>query len=294
MHTIARVLIGVLFIFSAISKLYPIEPFEYKLVELGLINWLGTPVFARFIIAVELFLGLCILLGIWYKHYIYYATQILLLLFTFFLGYLWYKEGGDADCGCFGEWLKLTPLQSILKNLASIIVLFFLKKHYYHWCNKWMLVGMFIFSLAFPVVVNPMGFNTIQGVNRDEKIDFSGLPDTYLAKDKVDFQEGNKLVAFLKVGCGHCENAAKKLQIIGRKNQSEAMYFVIGARDEDKLKAFIAELDIQVPIVWMNDDSFFKYSGGRLPAIVYIEEGRLKKRWTGEYFNVEELTAVLD
>ena len=37
----------------------------------------------------------------------------------------------------------------------------------------------------------------------------------------------------------------------------------------------------------LKDDEFFKYSGGRLPAIVYIEDGVIKKKWFGDLFDVD-------
>ena len=39
----------------------------------------------------------------------------------------------------------------------------------------------------------------------------------------------------------------------------------------------------------MTDNTFFKYSGGVLPSIYYIEGNVVRKKWTGEFFDVNEL-----
>ena len=60
---VLRFLLGAFFVFSAIVKLYPIEPFEYTLIEHGLAGWGMAPYLARFIVISEAFLGLALIGG---------------------------------------------------------------------------------------------------------------------------------------------------------------------------------------------------------------------------------------
>ena len=53
-----RYFVGILFLFSGIAKLFPIETFEFSLVSQGIAGWSIVPYLSRFIIAAEIFLGL--------------------------------------------------------------------------------------------------------------------------------------------------------------------------------------------------------------------------------------------
>ncbi len=232
---IIRIIIGLVFIVSALAKLFPIEPFEIVFVDLGVANWLIAPFLARFIIAVELFLGLSILFNVWLKNKIYYLTQASLLIFTVYLIYLLITKGNNVDCGCFGSFLSLSPI-----------------------------------------------------VNKP--IDFSELPPLYKTNQKVDFSKGKKVVAFLSYHCEHCINATSKLVLLDKEQKINNLYLIIGSKKEKGLLEFLEKTKPNFPFIWMNDDTFYKYSGGRLPAIIYMEDGVMKKKWYGELFDVDDIS----
>ena len=56
-----RVFLFGLFVFSAITKMLPLTPFEKQLVDLGFADWHTAPYFARLIIGVELGLGIALI-----------------------------------------------------------------------------------------------------------------------------------------------------------------------------------------------------------------------------------------
>src|ERR1700740_729930 len=55
---ILALLLGAVYIFSAYSKLFPIEPFEYTFVDVGISSWKLSPFMARTVIGLEFFIGL--------------------------------------------------------------------------------------------------------------------------------------------------------------------------------------------------------------------------------------------
>jgi len=63
------ILLGLIFLFSAYSKLFPIEPFEYSFVELGISNWKSSIIIARLFIAFEFACGLLLLFNLWLKKF---------------------------------------------------------------------------------------------------------------------------------------------------------------------------------------------------------------------------------
>ena len=139
---ISRILIGGLFIFSGVIKANDPLGFSYKLdeyfVEFGksiaLFQWdfmMGATVYFSIIVCVlEIFVGAVLLLGLWRR-----ITTTLLLLMIIFFGFLtFYSAYFEVvqDCGCFGDFITLTPWESFFKNLimfAFILWLFFNKQY---------------------------------------------------------------------------------------------------------------------------------------------------------------------
>ncbi len=200
-YHILRILIGIVFIFSGVAKLFPIEPFETTFVELGLSNWMLAPFVARLIIAFEIFLGLSIVFSLWLRNKIYYIAQTTLFLFTGYLVYLLITQGNDIDCGCFGSLINLTPWESIAKNIAMIIALYFIPRQYHRIGVSWGVTIILSVSIVLPLVLNPIGLHSVQGIDVDEKVDFSGLPPLYQSNQVIDFSKGNKIVAFFSNAC---------------------------------------------------------------------------------------------
>ena len=120
---IFRGIIAFLFVFSAISKLFPIEAFEKQLVDLKITNWCLAPALARAIIAWELFLGLCFLQNHFFKKFIIPLTVGLLVAFCIHLGYQIFLYGNEGNCGCMGQLIPMTPLQAIIKNIIALILI---------------------------------------------------------------------------------------------------------------------------------------------------------------------------
>lgn len=274
---------------SGLAKLFPIEPFENIFIELGVSNWLLVPFVARLVIAFELFIGLAIIFNLWLKNKVYYLAQTSLLFFTGYLLFLLITKGNNVDCGCFGSLIELSPIISIGKNIVLMISLFFIPRRYYSIGIAWGVTLIISFSLALPLILNPIGIHNVQGIEVNEKIDFSELPPIYQTDNHINFSKGKKVVAFFSYKCSHCINASRKFVLLDKQHKIDNLYFVVGSRKEEGLLKFIDETKPVFPIIWMNDDDFFKYAGGRLPAIVYIEDGVMKRNWYGDRFDVNDI-----
>ncbi len=122
-HWILRALVSALFIFSAISKLFPIGAFEKQLVDLGFVNWCTAPLFARSIIAFELFLGLAFLQNHFFKKFIIPTMAGMLLVFIVHLSWQISLHGNEGNCGCMGQLIPMTPLEAIIKNIITLILI---------------------------------------------------------------------------------------------------------------------------------------------------------------------------
>jgi uncharacterized membrane protein YphA (DoxX/SURF4 family) len=127
--------VGVLFIFSGFVK--AIDPLgtAYKMTEyfhefnmMFMDNY--SLAFAVFMIVFELVLGVALLLG-YKKDLSIWLSLLMIVFFTFLTGFTAYT-GKVTDCGCFGDFIKLKPIQSFYKDVfltALILILLFGKKH---------------------------------------------------------------------------------------------------------------------------------------------------------------------
>ena len=159
--TIARILVGLLFIFSGFIKANDTLGFSYKLNEYFEI--FGThfliPIstfLAIFICIFEIILGFTLLLGARVK----LTLWLLLLMIVFFTFLTFYSAYFNKvqECGCFGDFLHLTPWTSFGKDLVLlvlIIVLFIGKQYINPVCGPRMENGLLVLitigTTAFPI-----------------------------------------------------------------------------------------------------------------------------------------------
>ncbi len=140
---ISRVIVGVLFIFSGLVKANDPRGLSYKMQEFyevwaqsaglkNMMDWLHNYAlpFSIIMITLEIVVGVAILIGIW-KKFISLLLLLLIVFFSFLTGYA-VLSGKIATCGCFGDCIPLTAMQSFIKDLillALILIIFFGSKY---------------------------------------------------------------------------------------------------------------------------------------------------------------------
>ncbi|CAN5505197.1 DoxX family protein [soil metagenome] len=159
--TVARVFVGLLFMFSGFIKANDAVGFGYKLVEY--FEVFGThflvPIalpLAIFICIFEIVLGFALLMGARIKLTLW-LSLLMIVFFTFLTFYSAYFQK-VLSCGCFGDAIPLTPWQSFYKDLillVLIILLFIGKQHIKPLVRerfeKIVMTVMLIASTAFPL-----------------------------------------------------------------------------------------------------------------------------------------------
>jgi uncharacterized membrane protein YphA (DoxX/SURF4 family) len=137
MVNIARILVGALFIFSGLVKAIDPLGLAYKMQEFfevwasqgiltGMMNWLNGQalMFSILIITLEVVLGVALLLG-WRTKLVSWLLLLLMLLFTFLTSYVLFS-GKIRACGCFGDCIPLTPIQTFSKDVVLMIMVLLL------------------------------------------------------------------------------------------------------------------------------------------------------------------------
>lgn len=130
---IARVLVGLLFIFSGLVKAIDPLGLAYKMQEFfevwgsdgfmrsamdwfhGYALWLSL-----FMITLEVVLGVALLVG-WQIKWVSWLLLLLMVFFTFLTSYVMFS-GKIRACGCFGDCIPLTPSQTFTKDIILTVL----------------------------------------------------------------------------------------------------------------------------------------------------------------------------
>ena len=278
------IIVGSIFIYSGYTKLFPvIETFEFTFVELGIANWYTAPFIARLFLGLEFFVGCLLILNYQLKKITIPITIILLSFFTIYLIIQIFVSGNNGNCGCFGEHLKMTPLQAIIKNAIMFGLLFIVYFIYEGWkikYNSLLLSSVGVTLILTPFIINPIDYNYTSN-NLDEKVNYPlALNLLFQPEDsskveipKVDIRKGNHVVAFLSLKCPHCKIAAKKFRLIKKNNPQISIYFILNGQKSD-YSNFIEETKADnIPYSFCLGKTFVKLASFRLPRIYYLNNG---------------------
>jgi uncharacterized membrane protein YphA (DoxX/SURF4 family) len=290
-------LLGAVFLFSGYTKLYPIEPFEYTFVDLGFINWQVAPFISRILIGLEFFIGILLLFNISLRKIAYRSGIAVLLIFCVYLILLIFFTGNKGNCGCFGTYIQMTPLQALIKNAIMLGGFFILYKYHDGWWKKnipqqptnlhtpsqkgnkkiqLLTLLLFVSSFAMPFILNPVELNYSEAYLNKPEENFKIELDTLYKYATLNvppktLSQGKHIIAFMSLKCPHCRIAANKIRIIHERNPSIPFYFVLNG-DEKNLKSFFEETHTEdIPhcmLVGGKPINHFIYlAGTEMPAI---------------------------
>lgn len=278
-----------IFAVSGISKIDSIETFEWSLLDLGISNFTLAAISARLLIGLELLIAGFLLFHIFLKPFTYLLTIGVLVIFTIYLGLLLIQQGNEGNCGCFGEWIYMSPLSSIWKNLAMIaatVILYFIYpgRRYKRMPIVALLVALA--ALTTPFVVYPMNTGD-KPLVVSEAIDLDPLYRNDIPHNPDrELRQGKHVVAFMSLGCPHCRKAAFLLQIIHRQQPDIPIYLVIAGPPEMEEDFFKETNARDVPHLRFREaEDFLRMAGPSLPAIYWINNSVIERK--ANYFQLD-------
>lgn len=282
-----RLLLGAIFIFSAWAKLFPIEVFEYTLVDSGLIPWRLAPFVSRLILGFEWTLGSLLLLQISLpKRTVEWSGLLLTLFLSVYLIGMLLSRGNESNCGCFGDILPLSTVESLYKN-AGIIALFIIllkgRQGFQLKLPMWLTGGLIAIGFAFPFVLNPPGPMISERPNTLKQgfmLDFTKLdPDKNESRLRENLMEGKRIVAFLSLTCPHCRIGAMKLNVLKKQHPEWPIYFILNGDLKDQKAFFENSKTTSIPYSYMSmKEGFLENSTASVPSIFLVEQGKALQR----------------
>jgi hypothetical protein len=286
---LVSVTLGIVFVYSGYTKLTPvIETFEFSFVDIGIGNWYTAPVMARLMIGLEFFVGFLLIANYNLKKFTLPVMAALLLFFCIYLVLQIVLSGNDGNCGCFGEHLKMTPGEAILKNAVMLVLALPVYLFHSGWkirFNRLFLSFSGLTIVLIPFIINPVDY-TYTSNNLDEEVDYPlELNALFEPEDSskveiplVDLRKGKHVLAFMSLKCPHCRVAAKKFRLIKVNNPAIPIYFVLNG-DKQDLQAFLDDTKIDnIPYSFALGKAFVQLSGTTLPKIYYINNTIVYKK----------------
>ena len=287
-----KILLGLVFIISAVLKLLEIDHFELYIYSFHVFSLNFSFLAARAAIIAELVLGIGLIANYLHK-LMWWGSVAMLLGYSFILVCAIYF-GRTDNCHCFGDFFQLTPKQSLIKN-AVLLAFFFIIYDMEGWETsfRWLL-------LSFSIIVATTGVFLISPPDNyadysdehhlqvelfNEMIDQSPL-------DKLNLRNGKQIVCFFSSGCEYCEMAAQKISLIQRHNGFHAgrvSYVFMGSK-EGIAKFYKQSGSVRYKTLLFNDmSSLIKVVNGDFPVVVLLQDGQVVREYGFRNINEEEI-----
>jgi thiol-disulfide isomerase/thioredoxin len=321
------------------SPYFAISTFEVKqLYPLGFSEDFA-PYFSRILIGIEFALGICILLHHYLKKITIPATILLLAVFTIHLSYTTFISGNAGNCGCFGELIPMTPVEAIIKNIIAMGLLFWLFKLLPKdgKSNFWVLKSVGLGCVLALFMVAPMQSRTnsisISSATLNDSLTTLKPTEEFISTKKSEdsavikaektvdevakidvptpiksgfanffptIDKDKKILCFFAPGCEHCQETAKQLTEMKRKDKSFPEVYIIFMDEEvDKIPAFFAFAGKKYPFQVVDVISFWNVLGNSkdTPGVKYLWNGNEIKFYDGineNKFNTTELKKIIN
>lgn len=272
-----RTFLGIVFLFSAYTKLISPGIVEIILVEHGFFESRETAaVFVRLLIGLEFSLGLLFILNIEMKRVVIPASYIFLTAFTIYLIYTGYIQNDNQNCGCFGEVIPMSPLESIIKNIFLMAMIFVL--------NKFRIVNKKNLFIPFLIVITLSGLTFAASPLKSYKDFKFGDLTHFEGKGRVDLTSGDKFIAIMNTECEHCQQLAKELESLKSNQEVYSNIFALLYSEGDvSVDSFKVITGSNLPYQKIDAVKFYELIGTNPPRIYWLHNGEVKEFWDNNF-----------
>ncbi|MBQ0015652.1 MAG: DoxX family protein [Bacteroidales bacterium] len=287
---IVRLLVGCLFVVSAIAKLWGIDSFEVYLYSFAFFPLSISLVAARVVIVAELLLGITFLIGAW-QTVTSVVASLLLLVFNVFLCYALIIQRHDS-CQCVGQIVSISPTWSLIKNSVLLLFTLFLTRHPHHSIRPrwwiWLPVSVGVTATIFILSVPDcwMFGSSHEAYNATE---LKQLSEPNQPLHHADIYHGSKVVVFASERCPYCRMALQKLQAIATRHHLDQQQFVVILPQPKQ--PLPPSTKPQIPMLQgiryhIPSDTFNHITYGRRPIILLMHDGHTEHSY--HYRNIDE------
>ena len=290
-----KVLLGLVFIVSAILKVVDMDRFEIYIYSYHFFSLNFSFLAARFAIILELVLGVGLISHTLHKLY-WWGSMAMLVGYSLLLIYA-LTLGRTDSCHCFGDFLQLDPKQSLIKN-GVLMLLFLLIYRMESWKTpfRWLILILAVMASSIGVFVASPPDNYTSNYNPDHNLQTERF-DTMLDEaplDSLNLREGKQVVCFFSTGCDYCQMAARKLSLMQQFYgfpEENITYLFVG--NEEGIEKFYGQSESARyrDVLYPDVTRLLKAVDGNMPTIVFLENGEVVHEYGFRNMNEDEIKA---
>lgn len=279
--TICRIIIGLVFVLSALLKYLSIEAVDLFFFDHKLFPWVFTTLASRILIAGEAVIGLMLIIGIFPK-LSKILTFVSLISFTVYLLFKpLFFDVTNENCYCFGDIIQLTDTQTIIKNIILLILALTLSwaKWWKPKYSKYILISLVVLSLGTAFTIKPPDFIQAKIYKHTAKI----RPEVFETVKQLDnvkalnIDKGKKVVCLYSTGCKYCKRAAKKIDVIIERHNLDKENFIelFGGKEKPLTEFYKASGTKPLNYTFIPVILFIRTTYGHMPVIILLDNGKV-------------------
>ena len=123
---IARIIVGLVFIASAVTKYLSIDAVDLFVYEHRIFSWEVTTFVTRLLIVLEAFVGIMLIVGIYPKQFKWTAIVMLIGFSVYVILKPLLFNVDEENCHCFGTVLLLNDRDTLIKNVILLVISYFM------------------------------------------------------------------------------------------------------------------------------------------------------------------------
>ena len=292
-----KVILGLVFIVSAILKVVDMDQFEIYVYSYHFFNLNFSFLVARAAIIAEFVLGIMLVSNCLHK-LTWWGSVAMLTGYTLLLIYA-LVVGRTDNCHCFGDLVQLDPMQSILKNVA-LLLLFLLVYNAKEWKTpfRWMVLCLAVMASTIAVFVVSPPDNFTPSYEPEHSLQtelFEALVDD-APLDTLDLRKGKQVVGIFSSGCDYCKMAARKLslmqQFYGFPPENITYVFMGSAEGVERFYEQSESVRYR-HVLYPDVVRLLKAINGNFPVIVFMDDGAVVHEYGFRNMREDEIKSFM-
>jgi hypothetical protein len=287
---------------SAFAKALDVKSFALLISYFGIVrNPAMVMGLAVLIIFAEFLLGIALIASKRFRIHSLRIALAMLVIFTGIIIYAWTFKGLE-DCGCFGSFIKLSPIASLIKNIVLIGLTLagmrqakqdaskspaesdfqigkgVFQKAFIAFCPI-LLIGSFSWNFVKPSANKPTPELATQTAPHPTDQPFAQFKIKEKTDSLLDLGKGRYFVAFLSDSCSHCQETVSKLNKLPQEIDSIPPVVGLILGEEETLRQFRQQFSPKFPTAIIPPLTFFEFIGDAPPRFYLIKDGRPIRHW---------------
>jgi hypothetical protein len=188
------------------------------------------------------------------------------------------------DCGCFGDWLQLSPTVAIIKNVLIMggALFLLLKSQTFAQTRNWQVIVISVFaafSFALSGYTVDKSLSTVLSINT---LEGKKLNETSLGVISNKVKAKRYACFVFSPSCTHCWNATENIKSMKESGLYDNVIGVIADSRRSSLENYKKQMKPNFEILTLKQEAIEGTLGMRVPKLLIIENGVITRLFQGD------------